>query len=572
MQDVPPQMRMPMPAEMTKGMGGNPMGMPHHCPPRSMPMQQHNIMGQHFIELRHRAVENRPRMPFPPGAMQGGMDPNLQGPRLSSFAGPHDSRFSLNPGPRMVDPLTGQTTGHLHISASLDNLHQQTQMPGVSPVKQGPLMRSMSQPASNETQSMTSSITLSAPPTGQSEAVSVANNEAEEKLDAEDSAVKDLEDVEVKDLVDADLENLNLDSEDGKDLDLETNDLHLDDFLKSGKFDIIAYTDPDLDDIKKDMFNEELDLSDPMEDNTEATEIPKSVSPETEPSSSSMSSLSKSESTGEQSTSELKPEVPGNHSSDSLATDQEIQTEVKDCQGPAEVVDQQQPENPSNQQGVLSDSTPVLSSLLIKQQPEEQSLNPIIESVSQGGNLMAQQNPVSDNQHASALTVSQTIADTATAGQLSGPGFGADQQVGLTAGVDHTGLSQGQQNALNQNMGQNSQQQRPLLLEEQPLLLQDLLDQERQEQQQQRQMQAMIRQRSSDAFFPNIGKASGPNLPDFYVRHNTVRLGLTVRYLCLTDFDAITDPIMKAKMVALKGINKVMVQNNMGMAPMVMNR
>lgn len=29
---------------------------------------------------------------------------------------------------------------------------------------------------------------------------------------------------------------------------------------------------------------------------------------------------------------------------------------------------------------------------------------------------------------------------------------------------------------------------------------------------------------------------------------------------------------MKAKMVALKGINKVMVQNNMGMAPMVMNR
>lgn len=38
------------------------------------------------------------------------------------------------------------------------------------------------------------------------------------------------------------------------------------------------------------------------------------------------------------------------------------------------------------------------------------------------------------------------------------------------------------------------------------------------------------------------------------------------------DFDAITDPIMKAKMVALKGINKVMVQNSMGMTPMVMNR
>ncbi len=42
--------------------------------------------------------------------------------------------------------------------------------------------------------------------------------------------------------------------------------------------------------------------------------------------------------------------------------------------------------------------------------------------------------------------------------------------------------------------------------------------------------------------------------------------------LSFADFDAITDPIMKAKMVALKGINKVMVQNNMGMSPMVMNR
>lgn len=38
--------------------------------------------------------------------------------------------------------------------------------------------------------------------------------------------------------------------------------------------------------------------------------------------------------------------------------------------------------------------------------------------------------------------------------------------------------------------------------------------------------------------------------------------------VCL-DFDAITDPIMKAKMVALKGINKVMAQNSMGMPPMV---
>lgn len=58
-----------------------------------------------------------------------------------------------------------------------------------------------------------------------------------------------------------------------------------------------------------------------------------------------------------------------------------------------------------------------------------------------------------------------------------------------------------------QNQGQNQNKSRPLLLEEQPLLLQDLLDQERQEQQQQKQMQALIRERStSDSVFPNMGK------------------------------------------------------------------
>lgn len=47
---------------------------------------------------------------------------------------------------------------------------------------------------------------------------------------------------------------------------------------------------------------------------------------------------------------------------------------------------------------------------------------------------------------------------------------------------------------------------------------------------------------------------------------------VTLKCISSLDFDAITDPIMKAKMVALKGINKVMAQNNMGMPPMVMNR
>ncbi|KAM8728163.1 histone-lysine N-methyltransferase 2C isoform 1-T1 [Acanthopagrus schlegelii] len=541
MQDVPPQMRRSMSAEMAKTMGGNPMGLPQHFPPRGMPVQQHNIMGQPFIELRHRAVENRPRLPFLPGAMRGNMDPNLQGQRLPGFQG--DPRFHLNQGLRMADPMATQT-GQVQLSASMDNLHHQAQMSGNSTLKQSPLMRSMSQPASSVTQNMEASMILTAPPAGQTETGSVASSEAvEEKLDAEESAVKDLEDVEVKDLVDADLENLNLDPDDGKDLDLETNDLHLDDFLTSGKFDIIAYTDPDLDDIKKDMFNEELDLSDPMDDHPDTADINKNPNTETEAPSSSMSDLAKPEASGELSSAEVKLEAPGSQDAASLAPGQEIKTEVKDCQKPPEVVDQQAAGNTltSNQQGVLSDSTPVLSSLLVKQQPEEQSLNPIVESVNQGGNLMPQQNQVTDTQHTTGLPMTQTIPDATTSGEASLTGYGADHQLGLPSGVDQSGLTQAQQNAVNQALAQHGQH-RPLLLEEQPLLLQDLLDQERQEQQQQRQMQAMIRQRSSDSFFPNI------------------------------DFDAITDPIMKAKMVALKGINKVMVQNNMGMTPMVMNR
>ncbi|XP_033960540.1 histone-lysine N-methyltransferase 2C isoform X2 [Pseudochaenichthys georgianus] len=526
MQEIPPLMRRSMSTEMAKSMGGNPMGLPQHFPPRGMPVQQHNIMGQPFIELRHRAGEIRQRMQYPPGAMQGSnMDPMMQGQRLPGFPGGPDSRFPLNQGPRMLDPMASHS-GHAQLSASMDNLHQHAQMSGNQALRQSLLMRSMSQPASNETLNMAASMMLTAPPAGHSEAASASGSENEEKLDAEESAVKDLEDVEVKDLVDADLENLNLDADDGKDLDLETNDLHLDDFLTSGKFDIIAYTDPDLDDIKKDLFNDELDLSDPMDDHADHTDLNKNSSTGTEASSSSASS--KSEASGEQSSAEIKLEAPGGKDFASLAPGQQIKTEVKDCKKSPVAADQQPTGNtfPSNQQGMLSDSTPVLSSLLIKQQPEEQSLNPIGESVSQGGKLMPQLNQVTDTQHNSGLTDPNT----------------EDEDSMSDFGLEHSGLTPAQQAALNQALGQQGQLHRPLLLEEQPLLLQDLLDQERQEQQQQRQMQAMIRQRSSDSFFPNI------------------------------DFDAITDPIMKAKMVALKGINKVMVQNNMGMTPLAMNR
>lgn len=47
---------------------------------------------------------------------------------------------------------------------------------------------------------------------------------------------------------------------------------------------------------------------------------------------------------------------------------------------------------------------------------------------------------------------------------------------------------------------------------------------------------------------------------------------MTLKYVSSSDLDAIADPIMKAKMVALKGINKVMAQSTMGMPPVPLDR
>lgn len=57
--------------------------------------------------------------------------------------------------------------------------------------------------------------------------------------------------------------------------------------------------------------------------------------------------------------------------------------------------------------------------------------------------------------------------------------------------------AQDQSQSQEQEQSQNQNKGKPLLLEEQPLLLQDLLDQERQEQRQQKQMQALIRHKST---------------------------------------------------------------------------
>ncbi|XP_019900094.2 histone-lysine N-methyltransferase 2C isoform X3 [Esox lucius] len=557
MQDVHQGMRRSMSVDMAMAANPNPMGLPQHFPPRGLPMQQHNIMGQPFIELRHRAPDSRLRFPFGPNALGQcpNMDPTLQPQRPSGFMGGPEFRFppgANQGGPRimMVDALGNQQVGQSQLSSSMENLHQQqAQMQGDTIPKQTQMMRSMSQQASNEPQGMSSaSVMMPGSSAGHTDGqgVSMANNDrVEEKLDTVESAVKDLEDVEVKDLVDDDLDNLNLDpEEDGKDLDLETNDLHLDDFLTLGKFDIIAYTDPDLDDIKKDMFNEELDLSENMDVHSDPSDFQKALSEKrnslsgcstaTSSFSHLTSGMGKSEGMADNSCSlDVKQEVSCSQSSaSSLPSEQKIKMEDKDnlSQTSNERVDQPADGNSSNQSGGLSDSTPVLSSFLIKQQPEDSS------SDHQSGSNMAQ--PNQDTQNNCGLNMaSQTMESTTRAeeeGETSMSSFDIDQ----------SGLTPAQQALLAQTLGQAGPGgHRPLLLEEQPLLLQDLLDQERQEQQQQRQMQAMIRQRSSsESFFPNI------------------------------DFDAITDPIMKAKMVALKGINKVMVQNNLGMTPMVMNR
>ncbi|XP_069047073.1 histone-lysine N-methyltransferase 2C isoform X5 [Lepisosteus oculatus] len=602
--DVPPQMRRSLSVDLVRPMGNNPMGLPQHFPPRGMPMQQHNIMGQPFIELRHRAPESRLRLPFNPSVMTGNvMDPSLQPQRPVGFMSGQEMVFPAHLGPRMMEPIPGQPPGmaHIQMSSSLENIAQNpVQMNAGQP--HAPLMRSLSHPSTNDTFSVAPSMLLPPAPAEPAEEIPIASSEGiEEKLDTDDSAVKDLDDVEVKDLDDEDLENLNL--EDGKadDLDLETNDLHLDDFLRSGKFDIIAYTDPELDlGDKKDMFNEELDLSDPIDDQAETAEEHKASGGVAEnknaASVSAVPCQTKTETVVEGKT-EKTPEKPQDNDNLKISSPNKeanlpctvsiVKAEVKEClihtQECCSSSDQTDRlgcnqentgDNPSISEasaqlsaqpsgGSLSGSTPVLSSLLIKDKPDDTGL---IDSPNQS-DLTSQSSQVTGTQQNPAVIMTpgqvqdHVMNPSLPLGQRINPGFsqgaplvnpnfvqgqhpcqnfGAGQPVDQT--IPNNMPAAGAPQAMFPHSLNQQNRERPLLLDEQPLLLQDLLDQERQEQQQQRQMQAMIRQRSNDSFFPNI------------------------------DFDAITDPIMKAKMVALKGINKVMSQNNLGMPPMVMNR
>ncbi|KAM9077125.1 histone-lysine N-methyltransferase 2C isoform 3-T6 [Megaptera novaeangliae] len=617
---VPPQLRrsmsVDMPRPLNNSQANNPGGLPPHFPPQSLSVQQHNILGQAFIELRHRTPDGRPRMPFP--ASPGNVIEAPSHPRHGNFIPRPDF-----PGPRHTDPMRRPSQGLPHQLPVHPNLEQvpPSQQEQRHPVHSSSVvMRSLSHPLGGEFAEAPLSTSTPAEATSDNVQISTPSSGGlEEKLDSDGPSVKeldvkDLEGVEVRDLDDEDLENLNLDTEDGKgdELDtlgnLETNDPNLDDLLRSGEFDIIAYTDPELDlGDKKSMFNEELDLNVPIDDKLDnqcvSVEPPKKEQDDKSMVPSDKHSPWKKAAVS----SEIKTEVLSPDSKGETKCESEKSDEGKDAvdapcpQAPAHAdandgeqaslqsCDADLLEKRTNRETAGSNtsvrgstqlpaedvinscsipgSTPVLSSLLANEKSDNSDVRPLgsppptlpaspsshVSSLPPP--LMTPPGHALDNTLSSNVTVVPRLNHTFPQGVQVSPGFiqgqptvhrsfgtgkPVNQTVPLTSPSAASGMSGPQQLMVPQTAAQQNRE-RPLLLEEQPLLLQDLLDQERQEQQQQRQMQAMIRQRS-EPFFPNI------------------------------DFDAITDPIMKAKMVALKGINKVMAQNNMGMPPMVMNR
>lgn len=533
-----PQMRISMSMDLGKSIGGKPLVTPH-LTPRGMHVQQHNIMGQPFIELRHRAPDSRFRLPFGAPTMQGNRMESPSQQRLPGFMGGQEMGFPFNQVPKLMNTTMNQSqvaNTQMQASLSLGNL-QQSNIPFRAGHPQIPLTRSISQPASSETLSAPLLTSIAATSVVQNIEVPLSRNEVpEEKIDTDESAVKDLEDVEVKDLVDADLENLNLDPDDGKDLDLETNDLHLDDFLTSGKFDLIAYADADLD------LSEDLDLSDPIEDHTETSEFQKTKAEKKtdsfDGSSSSCSTSMAKEVVDKtaQSQGHISPDVPRDQVFVSLKTEEDSKNGIKDCLSQDTSCKNQVNDSAAiNQAGFESDfdaslqvpksgihpnATPVLSSMLVNVPPEGESQKQ--EHSSAQGNPPSQEATVSLSSTMlgqgnfsvqgmdTGLSIDQSLVSSHGESTLEVPDsiqeqqqshiFGMDQKDAVLSGEQHSILAQ--QAMLSQQGNQN----RPMLLEDQPLLLQDLLDQERQEQQQQKQMQAMIRQRSSDSFFPNIGK------------------------------------------------------------------
>ena len=584
---VPPQLRRSLSVDMPRPLNNSPMnnpgGLPAHFPAQSLPVQQHNILGQAFIELRHRAPDGRPRLPFP--AVPGNVIEAPSHPRHGSFIPRPDF-----PGPRHPDPMRRPSQGLHHqlpVHPNLDQVPPSQQEQSHAVHSSAMVTRSLSHPLDGEFSEAPLSASVPAETTSENLQITTQSSDGlEEKLDSDDPSVKeldvkDLEGVEVKDLDDEDLENLNLDTEDGKgdELDtlgnLEANDPNLDDLLRSGEFDIIAYTDPELDlGDKKSMFNEELDLNVPIDDKLDNQCVSvepekkeqdnKSVVPSDKPSPWKKSTVS----------SEIKTEVLSPNSKGEAKCESEKSEDGKDTVDPpcppasapldrsdgdkapvqpcdADLLEKRTTQettgpNPSVARGAtqlpaedavtpcgIPGPTPVLSSLLANEKPDSADMRPLASPAptlpaSPSGHvsslpppLMTPPGHVLDNTMNSNMAVVPRLNHAFPQGVQVNPGFiqgqppvnhsfgtgkPASQPVPLTSQPGTSGMSGAQQLMIPQTLAQQSRE-RPLLLEEQPLLLQDLLDQERQEQQQQRQMQAMIRQRS-EPFFPNIGRSS----------------------------------------------------------------
>ncbi|XP_063308761.1 histone-lysine N-methyltransferase 2C isoform X6 [Pelobates fuscus] len=589
------QLRRDMSIELTRPSNNpqmnNSVSLPPHFPHQGMQVQQHNISGQAYIELRHRPPDGRPTILFGP-------PPNLVG---TTSQHPRHGGYVIRQnfqGQRLMNPTRVPHSGminQMHMASNMEHLMQSSQQGHINPEHQSVLlMHGMGQHMNNDMYlSAPISTSNSNEDTSSLQIGNQTSNGLEEKLDQDDPSdkdldVKDLVGVEVKDLDDEDLENINLDPDDGKgdELDaldnLETNDPQLDDLLRSGKFDIIAYTDPEHDiEDKKDLFNEDLDLGEAMDEKLEIQCPNEDVKVREEPEKkiTSPNLLSpqhvtsaphkiKTEIISPSTTDKSVSEMQSDQSMEAANTQQhEEVAAIAACIGePSETGVQESMPNPNLTEGTtqasaqdvlgscdLPESSPVLTSLLKSDQSESADMQtmgtppgttPAILTSSQTG---VSQNAVPSGQamdHSLTTNMGPRLNHDISQESPTNPGFISSQPGGHTfASGDQSNQAMplASQQCPSGLPGSQQNRERPLLLEEQPLLLQDLLDQERQEQQQQRQMQAMIRQRS-ETCFPNI------------------------------DFDAITDPIMKAKMVALKGINKVMAQNNMGMPQMVMTR
>ncbi|XP_024136054.1 histone-lysine N-methyltransferase 2C isoform X3 [Oryzias melastigma] len=463
----PVQMRRPTDfSNIHPMMGANMMpGLPQPFIPRPHPVQQHNMP---YIELRHRAPESRLRLPFPLSAT-----PDPKGP-LPHPRDPHPAVIRAGHGPfRVGDAVLSQQM--VLSGGGMEQLSQQHLAPSAALAQSGES--------------------------------ALPGPDGIEHLDGEDSAVKDLEDVEVKDLVDL---NLNLDPEDGKeDLDLGPNDLHLDDFLLSGKFDLIAYA--------MDMVNEELDLGEQVEEKEGRERRDGSGTSKRTEGHAHLPEQVKQEGEGPMKTEGGSVLSAAQLSSKHLRVPAPPGGEGAESTGLTGVVDKDKLAGPGLQPRDQPPPTGMARAPLPAGHPP----------------VFQQQRPFTPSPHPH----TNLGPHTGTPGPA--------HPLPVQPHVLPTPQSQPVSSPQTQTQSQQSQNKaRPLLLEEQPLLLQDLLDQERQEQQQQKQMQALIRQKpASESVLPNTA-----------------------------DFDSISDPIMKAKMLALQGINKVMSQGSLGLNPMVINR